>query len=662
METVRVEAQRDFIESLCHTNPLIAVAELIWNGFDADARTVTVEFDYNNMGGFQEIRVTDDGHGIPLDEARNAFKNLGGSWKRDRTRTKVEGRYVHGKEGKGRFRAFALGKKVTWLTSAQVDGKVRQYEISGSLLDPTRFDIGDASDAGEATTGTTVVIVEPQDHLGTLTAETAQQHIAERFALYLRQYPHVRIKYRGDIIDPRSVEEHVADYDYTQDVEGREAPVAVKLTVIEWNRPTDRSLFLCDEEGFTLQETRPGIHAPGFHFAAYLRSKYFRDLQKEGILDVEDMSTELQSVVEAGRKKLRQHFRKREAEQAGSVIDDWKKRDIYPYAGEPADFVETAERQVFDVLALNINSYLPEFEETEAANKKLALRLLRHALETRPSTITRILKDVVNLPEQKKEELVDLLERTTLESIITASRVVADRSDFLKGFATFLFDKDSKSAVLERQHLQQIVARETWVFGEKYHLAQQEATLTEVLRRHYDLLGEDSEVTEEVTRLDGSKGRIDLMLGTVIPQADPAKREHLIIELKRPARKIDTDAMKQVESYAETVASDDRFRSTDTCWEFYAISNEIDPMVKRHASSQDRPKGLYLPFPDKPIRIWVKEWGEVIQECEARMHFFRERLDYAPTHQAGLDYLRKIHAAYLPATLKTTETSGEQAT
>lgn len=79
METVRVEAQRDFVENLCHTKPLTAIAELIWNGLDADARQVTVEFDQNGISGVEEIRVIDDGHGIAIDEAKDAFKNLGGS-------------------------------------------------------------------------------------------------------------------------------------------------------------------------------------------------------------------------------------------------------------------------------------------------------------------------------------------------------------------------------------------------------------------------------------------------------------------------------------------------------------------------------------------------------------------------------------------------------
>jgi hypothetical protein len=154
-----------------------------------------------------------------------------------------------------------------------------------------------------------------------------------------------------------------------------------------------------------------------------------------------------------------------------------------------------------------------------------------------------------------------------------------------------------------------------------------------------------------VKRLDGTEGRVDLMFGAVT-QFEPGKREHLVVELKRPARKIDGEAMEQVQSYTEAVAADSRFNHTDTKWVFYAISNELHPRIETQANQPGRPKGLYLQHPDKPIWIWVKTWGQVIQEGEARLQFVKERLDYDPSHQAGLEYIRKTHSEYLPSVLK----------
>jgi DNA mismatch repair ATPase MutL len=87
------------------TKPILAVAELVWNALDADAKKVRVELSYNKLGGLQAITIIDNGHGISYTDAIPAFENLGGSWKNRHTKSKGERRLLHGKAGKGRFLA-----------------------------------------------------------------------------------------------------------------------------------------------------------------------------------------------------------------------------------------------------------------------------------------------------------------------------------------------------------------------------------------------------------------------------------------------------------------------------------------------------------------------------------------------------------------------------
>lgn len=111
---IEVEAQPDHLDLLTKASPVLAVAELIWNAFDADAHKVRVSVVENILGNVEQISVEDDGHGLPYADAETAFGHLGGSWKKTAGRTLQEKRILHGKEGKGRFRAFALGNHVTW--------------------------------------------------------------------------------------------------------------------------------------------------------------------------------------------------------------------------------------------------------------------------------------------------------------------------------------------------------------------------------------------------------------------------------------------------------------------------------------------------------------------------------------------------------------------
>src|SRR5262245_8024179 len=114
---VTVKVQNDYLERMSRVQkPIMAVEELIWNGLDADASEVTVHFEENKLGGLDKIIVSDNGTGLPHDEAVKAFENLGGSWKRDAQKTRTKKRLLHGQAGKGRFRAFALGNSVKWTT------------------------------------------------------------------------------------------------------------------------------------------------------------------------------------------------------------------------------------------------------------------------------------------------------------------------------------------------------------------------------------------------------------------------------------------------------------------------------------------------------------------------------------------------------------------
>ena len=48
-----------------------------------------------------------------------------------------------------------------------------------------------------------------------------------------------------------------------------------------------------------------------------------------------------------------------------------------------------------------------------------------------------------------------------------------------------------------------------------------------------------------------------------------------------------------------------------------------------------------------------------VAAISARHRFVTERLDYDPSHQAGLDYIRTTHSAYLPESLKQEKESEE---
>lgn len=651
MKEVSVKVQSDYLQRMVTMrNPVLAVTELIWNALDAEAQTVRVTLSTNALGGIEKIIVSDNGHGIDYENAIPSFENLGGSWKRYQTHSKGGERRLHGKRGQGRFQAFVLGEMVQWHTCYKLGRHNVEYSIAGQRTRLGTFTIDDEPKQSKTVEiGTTVTIEGVDTSVGSLATHAAIQTITEQFALYLRQYPHIDIFYQEHKINPADVEDRMADYELDAVELDNGRIVRSRMTVIEWKAPTERMLYLCDPHGFALEEVRPGIQAPGFDFTAYLKSDYFKELEEQNTL-VEDLNPNLKKVIGNGRNKLREHFRKRAAEDASRIVEEWKEEKIYPYEGDAKNIIEETERQVFDVVALSLHDYLPDFEATDNKNKKLTFALLKQAVEESPQAVQRILEEVLELPKEKQEEFAGLLEKTSLTAIINASKVVADRLDFLRGLELLVFDPESRKQLLERSQLHKILADHTWIFGEEFNLTVNDQSLTEVLNKHLQELGrEPEEEGEPVLREDASVGIVDLMLSRSIPQPRADEREHLIVELKRPKVSIDPKAASQIESYAFAVADDERFRDTKTKWIFWAVSNELDESVRKRANQRNRPRDLLYEDEEERITIWVKTWGQLIQSCKARLEFFQRELKYSAERDSGLAYLRRVHEKYLPA-------------
>jgi hypothetical protein len=125
----RVQVERDHLRKLANATPIQAVAELIWNSVDADATRVDLEIDSDGVA-MRSVTIRDNGHGIPHTNVETLFGKLGGSWKAHGSRSKTKGRMLHGKEGKGRFKALALGRVADWTVRYQDGHKLLGYKIT----------------------------------------------------------------------------------------------------------------------------------------------------------------------------------------------------------------------------------------------------------------------------------------------------------------------------------------------------------------------------------------------------------------------------------------------------------------------------------------------------------------------------------------------------
>lgn len=627
--------------------PVKALAEAIWNSLDAGADHVGVEFEFTAMEAISAIIVTDDGAGMNGERADLDFRTYGDSWKARIDARTHNGRSIHGQRGQGRYEILNLGTSAQWSSvSEQIDSTIASIEVSLGATDRRHYEVGEPT-AHDGPSGTALRIANVTEAAdGELNRPDLAASLATDFALYMRQYPQVEITVRGDRLDPSALHDEPVDVPVT--VEGLDEPVVV--TIVEWrkrHKGTQR-VHLCDSNGASLLDVAADLRSGDFIFTAYIQWDGFKDPNTSAglaILGGEDTGAR---VFGAGRQAVTDHLVKRAEARRSRLVEDWKKDKSYPFDEEPKDVPESTVRKSFDVAAVAAS---PVLAKMDVEQRKFSMRLMKVAIETDPSALQVVLREVLKLPEERVQEMAALFDHTSLESMIKATRSILNRLAFLTGLRTMVFDLESKKATTERRQLHKILERESWLFGDKWTLTASDETLRRVLVKHLRELGEEVEYSDVMPRSQGA-GEVlipDLVLSSSASSFSK-HLEYLVVELKRPSVNLGKAELDQIEAYANAVTDDEQFSQPNISWDFWLIGNSYNEYVERKLQTPGNSHGVALIAPK--YRIHVRTWAEVISDAEHRHHFVQEALQARTDEETGVAYLNQVHAALLPDVLK----------
>ncbi len=576
-----VALTHDHMKRVSSSKPVHALCELIWNSLDADATQIHVRFFKNALDSYDKIIVEDNGTGVSRKHIEGYLSYIGNSWKGNR-HTTDKGRPIHGKKGEGRFKTFSLGGYITWRSVYKV--KDTNYEIHLSFH-ADRLDTYDIHEEKQTKqpTGLTVSIENLNKNISRLNFDDIYMSISQTFAFYLYCYPDVAIYIDNKKIDVNQEINHKQDYEFEVDgVDGLN-----KLIIIEWERISSKSILLCKENGAVLKEYTPKpyrLRNQGYSFSAYLCSSYLDKLNADNSLELFELQSVGQVLIEKSLEIINQYFLKKQQQYNLERLERWKADGIYPF--EEADNLsqlELAKREIFDIVASKVEDGLPKFSQTDTKTKRFAFKLLLQAIQNNPESLQTIITEVLNLPKDEQDAFAGILQKTTLSSIIKSAKIVADRLDFITGLEELIFNH--KKSLLERDQLHKILEHEVWVFDEQFALAGSERRLEEALNLHLKHLGERAD-GGEVRLSDGRQGRLDLMLSKA-DEIRAGEFDYLVVELKRPSQKITDEVIAQIKKYAYAVQADPRFDKQRCHWKFIAVSNELDDYAKRERAERE---------------------------------------------------------------------------
>ena len=177
-----------------------AISEYIWNGFEAHARNINIDYTLNEAYGVKELIITDNGDGINYDELGETFGAFLAS-KKNLLSLKMKSK---ANKGKGRFSFIAFADKAKWCTVYKDKDDYKEYQITMSNDTKEVIDCSQPESSDRKESGTSVRFSD----INTLTAENMSFEILEpallkEFAwfLYLYKSKNVEITVNGDKVD-----------------------------------------------------------------------------------------------------------------------------------------------------------------------------------------------------------------------------------------------------------------------------------------------------------------------------------------------------------------------------------------------------------------------------------------------------------------------------
>ena len=105
-----------------------AISEYIWNGFEANATKISIEYTLNEAFGVKELIVKDNGDGINYNELGETFGAFLAS-KKNLMSLQMKSK---ANKGKGRFSFIAFSNNAEWHTVYKDNSVYKEYDITMS--------------------------------------------------------------------------------------------------------------------------------------------------------------------------------------------------------------------------------------------------------------------------------------------------------------------------------------------------------------------------------------------------------------------------------------------------------------------------------------------------------------------------------------------------
>lgn len=617
-----------------------AICEYVWNGFEAHATEVNIDYSLNVASGVGTLSISDNGEGIVYDSISDTFGAFLTSQK-NLLSLKMKSKANKGK-GRFSFSAFATGAK--WITTYKESDSddYKEYEI---VLENDKKEVLNYTEpqlSAIKKTGTKVEF----DNIFCLTAENMAFEVLEpallkEFAwfLYLCKGRNLKININGKPIE----------YDKYINTEFSEKTIATiagsrfEVTLIVWAEAI-REKFCCyffdsKDEVKNIETTSFNRNTVEFNHSVFVKSDFY---DGQECIDTEMESDQISLFTDEDDKKVYKDLKKFIAEFIEKKIGNYmsqkaddavrqmiEERKTFPEFSD--DPYGKMQKQDLEKVTKEIYKIEPKiFYKLKPVQEKSLLGFLNLLLNSRErENVLTIVEQIVELTPEQRQDFSDMLRKTKLENVIDTIKFIQDRYKVIELLKTIVFDMTQYAN--ERDHIQKIVQQHFWLFGEQFNLASADERMKNALEKYINILYGEKDIeaildedTEQERRMDifmCNARDIEASFGTTM-------EENIIVELKAPKVILSKKVLRQIEDYMDFVRKQPNFNSEYRRWKFIAVCKEVDEDVKgRYKTFEDKGK-IGLVHQIENYEVYALTWDDIFKSFELRHAPLLKRLKY----------------------------------
>ncbi|SEA47158.1 ATP-binding protein [Pedobacter hartonius] len=398
-----------------------ALAEYVWNGFDAHADTVEISYTSNELGFIDGLEISDNGHGINFENLSIKFDPFFESEKATYLPLNKNRSVMHGKNGVGRLTFFKFANDAEWQTTFLQGGSLQSGRITTGVHALNNYQAGLLDIPLNDKPGTRVLFSNLR-----ISAEELEQEIIPYLKsefcwfLELNKKNNYSILVNGVILD---YTDNIQDYEDGLLIRYEDSSTVFKLKFVQWKESLHKELskaYFINEKNLEMHKEYTTLNkkADEYFHSVYIESEFFTDFDFSGsefdtqvkLYHRSKSSPEFKYLQKKVNELLRAKRKAFLKEYSSRLLERYEKDGILLPAGTGLVPGVKRNKDLLSILKTFYEIQPRLFSNLSIDQKKTIVALLDTLLfSDQRKQIVPILENIVDMEEEEKAELNSIL-------------------------------------------------------------------------------------------------------------------------------------------------------------------------------------------------------------------------------------------------------------